>query len=147
LIYPDDAKEFAGIMDIVWQSLGRNPVDKTTKQYWFAKLQHLPMGDVSNAFDNFLMTKSAGDKELPTIKDILHIAKPREFNKALTSQRSEEATKDGLARIAQAVSEGIKPKKDYRAWAKEILQNQKQYPDIAVRFAKEAIGIKEDVTA
>lgn len=135
MIYPDDAKEFAGIMDITWQSLGRNAVDKTTKQYWFVKLQHLPMGDVSNLFDKWLMT----EKELPTVNDILNMAKPREFYKALPAPKSEEAIKEGLDRINQAVSNGIKPKKDYRAWAKEILENPKQYPDIAVRFAKDAL--------
>jgi len=139
LIYPDDAKEFAGIMDITWQSLGRNAVDKTTKQYWFAKLQHLPMGDVSNLFDKWLMT----EKDLPTVNDILNMAKPREFYKALPASRSEEAIKEGLDRINQVVSNGLKPKKDYRAWAKEILKDPKKYPDIAVRFAKEALYVEQ----
>lgn len=143
MIYPDDAKEFAGIMDITWQSLGRNAVDKTTKQYWFSKLQHLPMGEVSNLFDKWLMT----EKELPTVNDILHMAKPREFNKALPVPRNDEASKAGLERIAKTVNDWIMPKKDYRAWAKEILKNPKNYPDIAVRFAKEALDIKDEVTA
>lgn len=143
MIYPDDAKEFAGIMDITWQSLGRNAVDKTTKQYWFSKLQHLPMGDVVNLFDKWLMT----EKELPTVNDILHMTKPIEFHKALPAPRSEVAIKKNLNRISQTVSNGLNPKKDYRAWAKEILKNPKNYPDIAVRFAKEALEIKDEVAA
>lgn len=143
LIYPDDAKEFAGIMDITWQSLGRNAVDKTTKQYWFSKLQHLPMGDVSNLFDKWLMT----EKELPTVNDILHMAKPREFHKALPAPRSEEVVRAGLDRIAKTVSNGLKPKKDMKAWAKKILDTPANYSDIAIRFAKEALEIKDEAAA
>jgi hypothetical protein len=51
MIYPDDAKEFSTLMDVTWQSLGRNYVDKPTKQYWFGKLQKYPLGAVANSFD------------------------------------------------------------------------------------------------
>ena len=134
--YPDDAKEFSGVLDITWQSLGRNHLDKTTKQYWFSKLQHLPMGEVSAVFDKWLMT----EKELPTVNDILQMVKPREFHKSLPAPRNEEVSKEGLAKINKVVSESVKPKRDMKAWARRILETPKNYPDIAVRFAKEALG-------
>lgn len=143
MIYPDDAKEFAGIMDIVWQSLGRNAVDKTTKQYWFSKLQHLPMGEVSSLFDKWLIT----EKELPTVNDILHMAKPREFHKALPAPRNEEVSREGMARINEVVSKTLRPKKDMKAWAKKIIETPNSYSDIAIRFAKEALEIKDEVSA
>ena len=130
-------------MDIVWQSLGRNTVDKTTKQYWFSKLQHLQMGEVSNLFDSWLMT----EKELPTVNDIMHMAKPREYHKALPAPRNEEVSREGLAKINQVVADSVKPKKDMKAWAKRILATPKNYPDIAIRFAKQALEIKDEVTA
>jgi hypothetical protein len=138
LIYPDDAKEFSGVMDIVWQSLGRNVIDKNTKQYWFSKLQHLPMGDVSGLFDKWLMT----EKELPTVNDILHMAKPRIFNTALAAPRNEEVSREGLKKIEQIVSVSVKKQKDYRSWAKDILANPSAYPDISLRYAREAIASK-----
>ena len=131
------------MLDIVWQSLGRNPVDKTTKQYWFAKLQHLPIGEVGSLFDKWLIT----EKELPTVNDILHMAKPRDFHKALPAPRNEEVSREGMARINQVVSNTLKPKKDFRKWAKDILANPKNYPDISLRFAKEALEIKDEATA
>jgi hypothetical protein len=138
LIYPDDAKEFSGVMDIVWQSLGRNVIDKNTKQYWFGKLQHLPMGDVSGLFDKWLMT----EKELPTVNDILHMAKPREFHKALAAPRNEEVAQAGLKKIEQVVATGLKGKKDYKGWARQIIGNPSAYPDISLRYAQEAIAAK-----
>lgn len=138
MIYPDDAKEFSGVMDIVWQSLGRNILEKKTKQYWFSKLQHLAMGDVSNVFDKWLMT----EKELPTVNDILHMAKPREFNKALPGPRNEIASRDGLKRIEAIVEQSIKAKTDYKAWARRIIANPKNYPDISLRYAKEALELR-----
>jgi hypothetical protein len=137
LIYPDDAKEFSGIIDVVWQSLGRNSVDKTTKQYWFSKLQHLPMGDVSALFDKWLLT----EKELPTINDILHMAKPRDYYKQLPAPKNMESSIEGLKKMEKAISQ-VSKKTDMRHWAKVIIANPKNYPDISLKLAREAMGVK-----
>jgi hypothetical protein len=98
---------------------------------------------VSNLFDKWLVT----EKELPTVNDIMHMAKPREYHKALPAPRNEEVSREGLAKINQVVADSVKPKKDMKAWAKRILATPKNYPDIAIRFAKEALEIKDEVTA
>lgn len=137
MIYPDDAKAFSTIMDVTWQSFHRNAVDKQTKQYWFSKLQHLPLGDVERAFDEWIM--NAGDK-LPTIPDIIKQCKPKqEFYKALAAPRTDEVSQAGLEKINNLVAETMKPKTDHKAWAKKILANPEVCADIAVKMAKEAV--------
>ncbi len=42
--------------------------------------------------------------------------------------------------IHEKLSEFTSPKRDMKAWAKKILDNPKAYPDISVRFAKEALN-------
>ena len=124
-------------MDVTWQSFHRNAVDKQTKQYWFSKLQHLALGDVERAFDEWIM--NAGDK-LPTIPDIIKQCKPKqEFMKALPKPKSNEISQAGVEKINNLVTETMKPKTDHKKWARVILENQDKCADIAVRYAKEAL--------
>ena len=123
-------------MDVTWQSFHRNAVDKQTKQYWFSKLQHLALGDVERAFDEWIM--NAGDK-LPTIPDIIKQCKPKQdFYKALGAPRDEEKCQEGLAKISKIVEENMKPKKDHKKWAREALENPKA-SEVAIQRAKEAL--------
>jgi hypothetical protein len=141
LIYPDDAKEFSTLMDVTWQSLGRNYVDKPTKQYWFGKLQKYPLGSVANSFDNWLISS----KELPTINDIVKGCTQRDdFVKALPHKRNPEISKEGLDKIATVISQTFKPKTDYKAWAKRIVANPQNFPASSLVAAKEALGMNHE---
>jgi len=137
LIYPDDAKEFSTLMDVTWQSFGRNYVDKPTKQYWFGKLQKYALGTVANSFDKWLLSS----KELPTIDDIIKGCIPKDdFVKALPYKNNPEVSKEGLDKIAKVISQTIKPKTDYKAWAIRVLANPSRFPSKSVIAAKEAMG-------
>jgi hypothetical protein len=140
MIYPDDAKEFSTLMDVTWQSLGRNYVDRPTKLYWFNKLQKYALGQVANSFDKWIMTRTENNKDLPTIDDIIKgcIVKD-DFVKALPYKNNPEISKDGLDKIAKVISQTLKPKTDYKAWAKRILANPQNFPAQSVAYAKEAL--------
>jgi hypothetical protein len=145
LIYPDDAKEFSTLMDVTWQSLGRNYVDKPTKQYWFGKLQKYALGVVANSFDKWIMTRTENNKDLPTIDDIIKgcIVKD-DFVKELPHKRNPEVSKEGLDKIAKVIQDNIQPKTDYKAWANRILANPKYFPEYSVKCAKEALRMNHD---
>lgn len=141
MIYPDDAKAFSTVMDVTWQSCHKPNVEKQTKQYWFSRLQHVPIGDVENAFDKWLIENN----KLPTLNDILAMCKPKQdFHKALPNIRNEQIQQEGLEKINRMVEKSMKDKTDFRAWARRIIETPKNYPDIAIRFAKEALSIKEE---
>ena len=124
-------------MDVTWQSYGRNYVDKPTKQYWFGKLQKYALGQVANSFDKWIISS----KELPTIEDIIKgcILKD-DFVKALPYKNNPEISKEGLDKIATVISQTLKPKTDYKAWAKRILANPQNFKEQSVAYAKEALG-------
>lgn len=137
MIYPDDAKDFSTLMDVTWQSLGRNHVDKQTKQYWFGKLQKYSLGTVGESFDKWLV----GADELPTIKDIIKGCIPKDdFQKALGHIPNTEISQEGVKEIHNFVAKNTKPKTDYKAWAKRILANPKHFPEQSVIDAKLALG-------
>ena len=129
MIYPDDAKDFSSMMDTTWQSVGRNTVDKATKQFWFGKLQHLALGDVANAFDKYIMS---GRDKPPQLTDILHAVKPVEFYKALPSHHDPEIRSAG---------DHVNTERNYKAWADKIVANPDRYSYTAVRYAKEALRV------
>jgi hypothetical protein len=140
LIYPDDAKAFSTMMDVTWQSLHRNAVDKQTKQYWFGKLQHIPLGDVERIFDAWLKSND----ELPTLKEILKLVAPKEsFHKALGVVRDQEVCQEGLKKIEKIVSSGFTSKRDLKEWARDLISGKKQSNwDGAIAFAHEALVAK-----
>jgi len=133
MIYPDDAKDFSTLMDVTWQSLGRNHVDRSTKQYWFKKLQKYPLGTVAQSFDNWILTS----KELPVIDNIIKGCIPKaDFYKALPHVADEEIKQDGLDRIKQHITSNTKKRTDWHAWFKNILRNPKNFSDYSVKEAR-----------
>jgi hypothetical protein len=145
LIYPDDANSFSTLMDVTWQSLGRNYVDKKTKQYWFGKLQKYSLGAVTESFDKWLTNSN----ELPTIPDIVKGCIPKnDFYKALGYIPDAEIRKEGVAEIERFVASNINPKTDYHAWFKRILANPQNFPSDSVSEAKRVaseFGYKREV--
>lgn len=137
MIDPDDKRELSTIMDVTWQSYHRNPPDKQTKLFWFTKLLHLPIGDVSVAFDYWIMHNR---EKLPTLPEILDLCKPKQdFNKALPKPKNDEVSQAGVEKINNMVAEMIKPKNDFKKWARDILNNPEKCSDIAIKMAKEAL--------
>jgi len=68
-------------------------------------------------------------------KDFLALSKP---------VISDEQRAANLRKL-EAITAQLKPKTDYRKWAKDIMRDVGQgmkYPDIAVRFAKEALSVE-----
>ena len=126
------------MMVVTWQNYGRNKPDSETMRFWFDKLINHDIVTVGNAFDYWLLHN---DNELPTIKNILDLCKPKqEFHKALPKPTiSDEQLKKNLDKISDMVKP--KDKTDYKKWARDILANPKGLPDISIRFAKEALNI------
>lgn len=138
MIYETDAKKFAIMMKVTWQSYGRNNLDKDTLRYWFDKLCKHDLIDVEHAFDEWLKSQ----KELPTVSDILKLCQHKvTIHARLPSPLSKQANAEYAKEVLDYVKENITPKRDLRDWAHKILASPKGRQDIAIRFAKEALNI------
>lgn len=139
MIYETEGQEFGTMMQVTWQSFGRNYPESETIGYWFDKLKHFELNAVSNAFDAWLKSQQS----LPTIADIIKLCQhkvtmlPR-LDSPLTKAENHRHANE----VMDYVAKHIKPVQDYRAWAKKIIANPKNYPDISYKIAKEALQAK-----
>lgn len=130
------------MIKIVCQSYSHREFDKETLRYWFSKLEKYDLKTVSHAFDTWV----DNSKSFPTVKDIVELCKPREDIYArLPHKINFAASKRHADEIKQAVEEMTRPKRDAKDWAKKIIANPKAYPDISLKFAREALGITADM--
>lgn len=139
MIYEQDAKNFALMMKVTWQSYGRNGLEKDALRYWFDKLSKHEFIKVSNAFDEWLKSQ----KELPTVSDILKLCQHKvTIHARLPSPLSKQANQEYAKEVVEFVAKQPKVTRDYKAWARKILANPKNHIDIAVRYAHEALAAK-----
>jgi hypothetical protein len=137
----DDKKDFALMMRVTWQSYGRNPPDKETMKFWFEKLAEHSVKVVGNAFDKWIITNA---DDLPSFKNIADLCKPNPTIFArLPSPLAQADNKRHVDELVELLSQNVISKTDYRAWAHKIIANPKNYPDISLRIAKEAVNAKE----
>lgn len=131
-------KDFALMMRVTWANYGRNEPDRGTMLYWFTKLETYDLNIVTKAFDDWLMSS----KQLPTIKDIQDACKPKPTIFArLPSPLAIAENHRHAVEVKQAVDKMVNGKRDYKAWAHKIIANPVDYPDISLRYAKEALGV------
>jgi hypothetical protein len=132
----EERKQFNTLMVVTWQSVGRIEPDRQTKLYWFNKLSKYPMGDVANAFDQFILS---GAKQPPTIDDIIRLCRPKDdFVKAIGYIADEEIRQEGIKKIQTHIAEHTKKgRTDFHLWFKRILKNPTAYPTSSVKAAEE----------
>lgn len=136
----DDKKEFALMMRIVCSNYNHKELDKETLRYWFSKLEKHDLKVVSAAFDGWVDT----NKYMPTIKDIIDACKPKPTIFArLPSKLAIAENHRHAVEVKKAVEVMTKGKRDYKAWARKILASPNVYPDISIKYAKEALGNDE----
>lgn len=134
-----DKKEFKLMMKIVCSNYSHAEFDNDTLRYWFGKLEKNDLITVSKSFDNWIDSS----KFMPTVKDILDSLKPvTPIYNAISRKADKEANRQHAKEVVDFVNQHLQPKNDYKAWAKKIINNPGNYPDISLKYAREALGIK-----
>jgi len=143
----EDKMKFKNMLDTVMALYGKPSPDRDTMRVWWLKLQHLDFSIISNAF-NMYVDKY---KIMPNVASILELCRAgsiKEFTYLPRPKLSEEEYKKSSERVKKLLQEfAQKPKPEPKDWARKIIANPGKYPDISVRYAKEALYIKEEVWA
>lgn len=144
MISENDSKNFKLLIRVTWQSFGRNAPDMDMMKYWWGNLIKYDFEVVTQAFDDWIKSQT----ELPTVKDIINLCKPKlTIHARLPSPLAIAENKRHADEVIKFVAENVKQKTDMKGWARNILDNPKGRPDIAIRYSKEALAQKEIAVA
>jgi hypothetical protein len=136
----DQKGQFRDAMNLMMQTYNRAKPDADMLRLWWGKLEKYEIAEVFKAFDVWIDTKTVA----PTPAEIIDLCRHRvTIAPRLNSPVNIEHNRKQMEEVKREVAKFLEPKEDPKAWAKKILANPKQYPDISVRFAQEALGIKE----
>lgn len=135
-----DKKQFKSMMTALTTLYGKRELDQELLRIWYGKLKRFDIDMVSKALDHWVDTS----KFMPLPVDIIDLCKAQEARvipKELPKPKhTDEQIKENQERLSRELAK-IKPKRDHKAWAKEIMKDPTKYPDISLRFAKEALHI------
>lgn len=114
--------------------------EKEMLRIWWHKLERFDFSVVGRAFDKWTDTPN----KLPQPADIVSLCKPHEeVYKALPAPVNKLSNKTHSDEVIKYIADRLTTKTDYRAWAKKIVANPKRYPDISLRYAKQALNTTE----
>ncbi|MDD4971881.1 MAG: hypothetical protein PHT07_20845 [Paludibacter sp.] len=103
---------------------------------WFGKLEKYDFDVVCKAFDKYIDSSS----KPPEPSDIISLCQHKvTIFSALPSPLTRAANKKHADEVVEFVAKNMKPRKDYKAWAKKILSDKDKCSDIQIRYAKEAL--------
>ena len=127
------------MLNVAMELTNHPPLSKEAVIVWYATLEKFDFDVVSKAVDVWLKASS----KPPTPKDIVDICKPKvSIYAKLPSPLAKESNRQHAKELIEAVENLTKPKTDYKAWARKIIANPQNYPDISLRYAKEALNVK-----
>ena len=132
-----DKKAFKDMINAVFTIYGKPLPEKEMLRIWWHKLERFDFNVVGRALDKWTDTPN----KLPQPADIVQICKPREAEyHALPAPISYAENKQNVDKLNKFISEKLKPKTDYHAWARRILNNQQNFPETSVAAAKMVLG-------
>lgn len=129
------------MINVTMELTNHPPLTKEAIITWWHMLSKYEYNEVENAIDEWVKTMS----KPPTPKDIVELCKPKPTIFArLPSPLAIAENHRHAVEVKQAVTKMTSNKRDMKAWARKILNSPANtYPDISIRYAKEALNAKE----
>ncbi len=132
-----DKLAFKDMIVAVFAIYNKPPPEKEMLRIWFHKLSRFDFSVVAKALDVWTDTPN----KLPQPADIIALCKPREdVYFALPSPVNYAENKKHIEELNTFVAKKLKPKTDHRAWAKRIIANPQNFPEISLKYAQEALA-------
>jgi hypothetical protein len=137
-----DKSNFMKLINSIMEMYSQPEVELSLMRVWFAKLQEFDFQTVCKAFDVYTSKNTSA----PTPIDIIKLCpRPTKFSAIAAPRMALEDSKKHADQVMQIVSKTLSPTTDYKAWAKRILAKPKNYPAISIRFAKEALELRNGI--
>ncbi len=130
-------KEFWSMLNVCMELSNHPPLSKEAIVVWWMKLSKYDIAAVRDALDKWVDTTS----KAPAPSDIANLCKPvTPIYTAIARKADIEANKRHVKEVIDYVSSHFKPTTNHKAWAEKIVANPSAYPDISLKFAREALG-------
>ncbi len=127
---------FMGAVNSMMALYNLPAMDINTVRIWYSKLEKYEFKDVCKAFDIY----STKYTSAPSPADIIRlIPEPVQYTQLPAPKLTKDENKAYADKMLETIEKVAKPTTDMKAWAKRIIANPKNYPEIARRFAKEAL--------
>jgi|SRR5210317_555011 len=140
----EDKMKFKNMLDTVMALYGKPSPDKDTLKVWWAKLSKYNFDIVTRAFNNYVDRY----KIMPSVASIIELCKvnPIQDYVPLPKYKSNpEKVEENRKMFKEHMQKFmLSPKPEPKAWAKKIMENPGHYPEISVRYAREALNYKGD---
>jgi len=129
-----DKRAFAEMVKAIYIIYSKPQPEKEMLRIWWHKLERFDFNVVGKAFDTWIDKPN----RIPQPADIIALCKPAEpVYLALPAPVSYIENKQHIDKLNNFISERLKPKTDYRAWAKRILRNPQNFPESSVVAAEQ----------
>lgn len=134
-------KQFWGMLNVAMELTNKPPLTKEAILTWWNLLAKYEYATVENAVSQWVDSSSRP----PTPHDIVGLCRPKEaICHALPSKINYADNKVNMDKLNQFVAERIKPKTDYKAWARRIIATPQNFPEHSLQLAKEALNYEMD---
>lgn len=132
-----DKKEFWAMLNVAMELCNRPPLSKEAVVTYWHMLKGYDLSVVRESLDKWVDSSS----KAPTPHDIKDLCKPvTPIYNAIARKADKEANKQHVKELMGYIAENLKPKTDYKAWAKRILANPQNFPENSVKAAIEVMG-------
>lgn len=136
----NEAEKFKSMVTVLHQAFQRREPDRELLRLWWVKLAKFDINDIAMAMDSWIDSQD----KMVTIHELMELCKPKvTIHARIASPLNIEANKRHADKLMATVNKLISPQRDHKAWARKILANPHGRPEIAIRFAKEAINAAE----
>lgn len=138
----EEKAKFKNMLDTVMAIYGKPSPDADTIKVWWMKLSKYDFNIVSKAFNTYIEKY----KVMPNISSILDLCKVNPIRDYVPLQYKHdpekmEANRKKFQEYMATFNQDIN--NDPKRWAKKIMENTDKYPDIAIKYAKEALHIRD----
>ena len=133
-------KQFWTMVNVAMELTNHPPLSKEAIVTWWHMLAKQDYEAVESALDKWVKEMA----KPPTPSDILKLCQHKvTIHARLPSPLAIEENREHVKEVMDYVAANIKPKRDYRLWARKIIANPSAYPDISLKLAKEALALPE----
>lgn len=138
----DDKKNFRDVLNLAFSTYNKPRPEVEVLRLWWSKLEKYELVEVCKAFDQWFDTKTT----VPTPAEIIDLCRHRVTIHAKHPTPLAIADQREHVQEVKKAAESIGAnKRDPKAWAREIIANPKRYPEISLKFAKEALNAEVSI--